>query len=262
MTVKHCFGFAFLLMAVALSTGGRADSGSEPAIVDVAEKLNLTSVGDFYKVGGRILVCVEDSTHGKLLWDPAAAVEPAASSTGCRPPDGARLGNALVDFAPVEGSLPVAPRDTGFSGGASIVLKTLGSTHCGPTLPTYYTVTYPNGSSFSFYLIARLKKPRQVSLAASCEAAKGEPRVYSVSFDEVATLSSIDIRDGSTLLLAYGNETHGPVVLQVHRFPQSVWTSDHNVFVVPQALVGPMLEAAGDDVAKRYESLLRAIGES
>ena len=261
MIIRHLCRWVLLLVPVAVPAVVPPTTGSEPAIIDVAEKLKLISVGDFYRIGNKTLVCVEDSTHTKFLWDPADQNGSPPPSGGCRPPEGVGFANALVELPPVEGYIPV-PHITGVSGGASIVRNSPGFTHCDPNLMDYFTVSWPNGSSYSFYVIVRVKKPLKVTLDASCESAGGKERVSYQNFDQIATLSSIDVGNGTTLLSGYNGEASEPVLLQVRAFPQSMWSSNHNVFIVPRAMLEPMLKEAGNEAAKRYEALRRAIGDS
>ncbi len=233
---------------------------SEPAVVDLADRLGIESVGDFIKTNGRVFLCVQSAEHRELLWNPDDTTSLRGASNGCRVPPGGRFTNALVDYPPEEGVTAI-PRETGFAGAQSITLATTGTTKCGPILPLYYRVALP-GRAASFYLIVRLKKAVTLSLPQQCREEVGDGHTYAFEFAEVATLSSLDLHDGKTLLYGWHADAAKPALLLVHLLPSTVWSSQaRDVFLIPQEILGPLLQAAGPNPGKRYRALLNVIGE-
>jgi hypothetical protein len=165
--------------------------------------------------------------------------------------------NAIVSLHPIEGSWPQLHRDTSFGGGAIYLERSTTSAHCGPNLAAFYTVRYPGGMIYSFYVVARLDTSQEVPPDAWCESTRSRERGYVQDFD-LMTIRSVDLGNGATLLYGW-RAGFEPVVLIVRALPtNSVWTNG-DVFLVPKSMLGPALDAAGADLGARYTALLDII---
>ncbi len=145
-----------MVMAFGLAacrTLGRSDSG----VVDLTRKLHLTKVGSVITDGHTRFVCVEDARRSPYLMS-LVTYRPVrhlvfAGPAGCgtRLPVDLNRVNASVQYASVAGLLDYPLRSDASFAGAQIVLRNAGAPRiCGANMPFYYTVTYPNGGSYSF----------------------------------------------------------------------------------------------------------------
>ena len=235
-------------------------TGSEADIVDVAAQRHFIRTDDFYADGqGRLLLCVQTENRQWALWDPRKDSLAAPVGQKCEAPSGLRRFNPMVRWPPVEGAIQAVADSSSFSHAASIHADSGGTTNCGPNLASFFTVTYPNGSRESFYLIVRLDRPVSLPLNAWCESAGGHERDYRQFYDVAPVIDSIDLGNGSTLLSGR-RDGQEPVLLIVRRLPRSVWSSNGDIFVVPQLTLGPLLEAAGSDFDARYAAMKKLIG--
>ena len=128
-------------------------------------------------------------------------------------------------------------------------------------MPIYYTVTFPDRQKSSFYVVSRLKKPRELILPEQCAEEVGQPLSIKVDFDEIGSLHSIALTADSTLLYGGSADDVEPAVLAVRKLPTNLWTTDRNVFFVPLEVIGPLLKEAGFNPSRRYKALLQVIGE-
>ncbi len=232
-------------------------------ISNVAGKVGIAALGDTYEIGGKLLLCIQTATHGQSLWDPTLLDAAPGADSNCPK---APLAWTFIPDAPPRGRNPLPPlpnQRTSFSGAASIFSINTSTGHCGPNLlPTYYTVTFPDGQKSSFYVVSRLKQPRKLVLPEQCAEEVGQPLSIQVDFDALGSLHSIALTPESTLLYGGSAADVEPAVLAVRRLPTNLWTADRNVYFVPVDLIGPLLKEAGLNPSRRYQALLQVIGES
>jgi len=243
-------------------------------VVDLTQRLQLTKVGDVITDGHARFVCVEDNKHWAYLMNVTTYKRTrylpfAGGSAGCssRLPADLKRVNTSVQYATVQTIADFPLRSEASFSGARILLRNAGAARvCGPNLPFYYTVNYPN-SSYSFYLIVRLKTPLQLHIASYCanvatDAAKpGIDRVYQFYFGDEGLIQAIDTGNGATLLIDGNSNATEPVLLTVKSLPATVWSSQQNIFIVPRDVLDPVLQQAGLDPVKRFEALMAVIGQ-
>ena len=163
------------------------------------------------------------------------------------------------------GELKTVATGSSFSGATEIhVTQGRNSAHCGgPNLNSFYTVTYSNGTTQSFYLVVRYIKMNEHTTGRWCEGWEDHKSGLLQRFDEESRLSSDDLGNGQTLIRASGvKKVVGDVLLLVNGLPHAVWSSNRNVFVIPMPLLKPELDKADDDWGRRYKALLEVIHET
>jgi hypothetical protein len=118
-----------------------------------------------------------------------------------------------------------------------------------------------SGRTEAFYIIVRLKKPRRISYTCSDSGVRGSVPVapVTINYDEVGTIESIDVGNGTSIVEAFASNATRPVLLRLRAIPATPWASEGNVFLIPQSVVGLKLTAAGWDPGPRYEALLSVI---
>jgi hypothetical protein len=288
--------FIIFLCANALAfalTGCQALRPTPPGVVDLTDKLHLTRVGDVITDGRTLFVCVENTKHVTYLMNVVTyklerSLPFATEGCGTRLPSDLQRLKMSIQYRPVSGisnadiasALDAArikaeqangplPTNSSFFGG-KIYLRTVAVTqNCGPNLPYYYTVMYPSGDSYSFYLIVRLKRPVVPPISRFCQIVgegedvePGRERIYQFYFEDEGFMRSIDTGNGTTLLIDESSNAVEPVLLAVRSLPSAVWSSHDNVFIVPRDRLLPLLDKAGSDSTKRIQALTSLIGQA
>ena len=261
-------------MGLALSAcQALAPQGGE--VVDLTQRLQLTKVGDVITDGHNHFVCVEDKRHWAYLMNVTTykrtrylPFEGGPAGCSARLPADLKRVNTSVQYGTVQTIEDYPLRSEASFAGAKILLRNAGVARvCGPTLPFYYTVNYPK-SSYSFYLIVRLKTPLQLHIASYCAnvatdaAIPGRDRIYQFLFGDEGLIQAIDTGNGATLLIDGNSNATEPVLLTVKSLPATVWSSSQqNVFIVPRDILDPVLQKAGLDPVKRFDALMAVIGQ-
>ncbi len=133
---------------------------------------------------------------------------------------------------------------------------------CADILNYHYTVTYPDGDTHSFYLVKRLETPTLYGARVECGSINGQIKKVSMAFDVLNPSTATDLGHNELLLYSY-DRTNGPVLIRLPaiRSDSVLWSTDHDLVIIPESILHPLLIEAGDELFARYNALLRVIGE-
>jgi hypothetical protein len=233
---------------------------ADDEIRDAQAHWHFARIDGVYSVEGRSLVCVQKADGQWDYWDPRRDALLGTKNLSCLPPMGTRVEDISVALAPPPGAAYTLDTRASFSGGTAIHRETGGFVHCDSAFSHPYTVALPHDEPYSFYVITRLRHPRDVDLSlTACGVDPGVVTVhYTQAYDDVADLQALDLGDHRTLLMAATDDAE-PVVLVLHDRPQHVWSGSAGVWFVPAALLRPALDKAGSDFAARETAVERVI---
>lgn len=265
-TAWQCLGLLLGLLSCQLL----AAAGNDPDVEDLYEKHHFLSVGDMYTDGHAKLLCVETSPKKYSLWNPADdSFSFPTEKESCSVKQNFHSLFDMIRPIQLPGGPPeTPPNQSSFSGGAIYEDDHGLSGNCGPNQTTSYAVIYRNGATESFYLVVRLKKPKTKEIGEDCDGPP-EKIVQQFDTDSVIFLNSVDLGNGKSLIYEMFDERpHDgdpvqPILLLVKKLPKTVWSSNRNIFIVPGSYLSKSLSwEAGFNLARRYKSVLDAIGES
>jgi hypothetical protein len=237
-----------------------ADTAPTADIEDVLATHHFISFDDLYTNGTDPLLCVETESHKYALWNPVSDTLSQESDEKCKPSSSLKEFHTMISWRPLQGvPKSLAQHDTSFSEASEIYFVVDGgSPHCGSG-DAYYTITFLDGSLYSFYFVVRLIKPREATINTMCEYAWDDPRKsYQESYTS-ETIHSVDIGNGRTLMYAYGRRVadYPSVLMIVKRMPNaSIWVSQtKDAFIIPKFMLSPLLEKAGAHPADRQAAV-------
>jgi hypothetical protein len=275
----YCLFIPFLF-----SGSARAATAPTDDIEDIIAKHHFTWIGNIFTDGTVKFLCVETDNHEYGLWNPltdhlSATIpekqrQSASIDEKCEHPGlhwlgtDQELNHMMVNRLPIGGVPANDTSHSNFGDGATLSLVfDMYSKRCGPNLASYFTLTHRDGKTDSFYIVVRFKRP-QLYVAENCDDSDDPKQELILDLDSIWQLNSVDLGDGRTLLFSntnrYAPYGRGPVVLIVREIPNSVWSSDGNVFIIPTNLLRPQLMKDRwriKDLSVRYNALLRVIGK-
>ncbi len=225
---------------------------SKDDVIDLNAKWHFISIGNWYSDGKDGLLCVQTATEKYALWNPRTDTVSAPSGNKCEPEPGFRLIEPTED-GPIK-----------ISSGGSV------SGRCGAMFDFYYTVEFPDGSEGSFYVIQRLEEPQQNN-----EFWCGSPGREGKKFQQVfAPIDADLVNVGDNKLLLYSNSQAKsgmcdacwstfarPTLLLLKAAPETVWSSEGNVFIVPKEMFDANTAHQSDSVLTQYQAMMKIIAE-
>jgi hypothetical protein len=229
-------------------------------VYDAQAHWHFARIDGAYTVDGRSLVCVQKSDGQWDFWDPRRDALLGTKNLSCLPPIGTRVQDITVALAPPAGATYSLETSASFYGGSAIHREGPDFAHCDSAYSHFYTVAQAHDDPYSFYVISRLRHPREVDLSlTACAVAAGVVTVkYIQAYDDVAELQALDLGDHRTLLMA-ATDSSEPIVLVLHDQPRHVWASSDGVWFVPAGLLQPALDRAGEDFVARERAVEQVI---
>jgi hypothetical protein len=131
-------------------------------------------------------------------------------------------------------------------------------------------VAIPNERERSFYLFKRLRTPKTSDEYWGIPPREGQK--FSQAFEDIL-VDHMNLGDGKVLLVSDSYAQSGglcsacfntfaqPTLLLLKAVPESVWSSDGDVFIVPKQVLWPALDNQNHNVFTRYQAVLKAIGQ-
>jgi hypothetical protein len=225
--------------------------------------MHIASVGnlkqnDIYVVDGAQELCLLFQNQTAGMWNPETAKLAVNPGPLCVLPKGAR---ALMRNTPLvsQGNpLPAA------STGARLyqIYDPRIEANCGSILGAWYAIVYPNGRTFSFYLVGKLAKTEIFTKSNLCDYMMGKTENVHIAWDQV-TLASYIALSGDRIILYDNNPGNRFVRSTVILIPPQ--KSDHIIsisnftYLIPADRLLPLLEKAGFDPIARNAALEQVI---
>jgi len=170
-----------------------AATGDE--VYDAQAYWHFARIDGVYAVDGRSLVCVQKSDGQWDYWDPRRDALLGTKNLSCLPPIGTRVQDISVALAPPPGATWSLETRASFSGASAIHRQGPDFAHCDSAYSHFYIVALAHDDPYSFYLISRLRHPREVdlSLTARAVAAGVFTLKYTQADDDVDDLQAMDL---------------------------------------------------------------------
>ena len=228
-------------------------------IVDLGALMHIASVGnlkqnDIYTVAGEQEMCLVFTNGTSGMWNLERNKLSVAPGPLCPLPDGARQ---LIRNAPIVGEGSPPP----------VALKSPVLYHvydpsidanCGSIIGDYYVMYYPDGHSYSFYLIGRLSKPGIFIKADICDYMMGTTETAHLVWSGYTFASYVALSGNRGILYDsnWGQQFVRSMFLMIPpTLGDQVISIDHLIYIIPANRLRPLLDKAGFDPVARNQAL-------
>jgi hypothetical protein len=237
---------------------GGAATGAE--VTDIGAFWHFTRIAGLYRVDGRVLVCVRKADGRWDFWDPKRDVLLGTKNIDCLPPVGSRSFDPTVVSGRIAGAAMNVETDASFADAKNVSWHLEDLLRCPPAFGRVYTVEAPGSEPYGFFVLERLRHPREVDLRDNaCGLVPGMSTLrYTQRYDSVGSLQALDLGDHRTLLMTRTGDGD-PVAIVVHDRPRHAWSNGQGVYLVPAPLLQPALDRAGPDFTARERAVAQVL---
>lgn len=248
-----------------------SDKGKNDDIIDLSISHDFYSVGNPYRQHNKILICVENNKNEYGMWDPATdnvfSIDYDCNDLNRIKSDYENLffkqASPYINtgkFTPMS-----KPEIIQFLNGNIYYVDEDYGGNCRETISVSWLVDYKDKRKDEFYFAVKRKSPRKALMSEYCDSGEKNNKVVEEYFDvDYVGYHEIQLNDNKSLFYrAYSKKyeiTEQPVLLLFKKIPNEIWSSNHNIYVIPKNKLSPLLNKSKDSIEKRYKSLIEIIG--